>query len=687
MFDAPKPVPAEADAARNAHLGETILTLIQAFLKTGYYTPGHPETQRARAGLFDAVRADLEQHTEITFILVADGERREIFLGGVQSDPLPLSSLMLKSMGELFIPKFAEYFERKNLISFSLKSAITRREFEAFVDLMTEPPTAIDQPEAGRERMTAELVRLDIVMVSTVFNVDLVGAGRKLPWRVKNILSRLKRDLNLLPLYHDLNPTRLAELHRMVLGDIVRPLRNIQMLSELFLNLDLIGFDIAGIEADQLEGILIELVPTERQGLVAVELARSMSELQESFTQWQDVELLVRKEYLRRTLGRLGQALLAAGGADAGLFRQLVDDRVLRLEDLPEELLQRIAEGRLEDEFLGDPEAYLAALAGLPPKLAAQRFAAAQEQIPELIKEGKFDAVAAIFTTASRLGLATQPPIGSNLAERTLLAVNNRLAGKKEEQIALLDLLAGLGDFGVALLAEFLDSRNRFVRGGVLDRLPRLGPSVTPLILAILARRSGWYYLRNTLTVLSKVAYAEPEIGQLLRRSLRHHEPNVRKEAVIALAGLPVSEVELLLLPLLKDPHAEVRQRVIAVLGKQGCVHRDYLAVLHRITVTGAGGAPGLLEQTLKILAHLDLPKEMRPAFEQLLFGLLEERELFGLSQKPTALRPELKIAALAALGQIGSNKALPLLRRYSEDRLNPIAVAASEALRRLEGK
>ena len=41
----------------SSDVGKTVLLLIQAFLKTGYYQPGHPETEKAREGLYEAVQA------------------------------------------------------------------------------------------------------------------------------------------------------------------------------------------------------------------------------------------------------------------------------------------------------------------------------------------------------------------------------------------------------------------------------------------------------------------------------------------------------------------------------------------------------------------------------------------------------------------------------------------------------
>jgi len=41
---------------------------------------------------------------------------------------------MLKGMGELYVSKFAQYMERKDLVSLTLKSRMGQDEFSRFVD-------------------------------------------------------------------------------------------------------------------------------------------------------------------------------------------------------------------------------------------------------------------------------------------------------------------------------------------------------------------------------------------------------------------------------------------------------------------------------------------------------------------------------------------------------------------------
>ena len=68
---------------------------------------------------------------------------------------------------------------------------ISRYEFDSFIDMLTGSAWLEDLRVDGRERMSKTLVEKEILNVSVVFVDDLVGHGRKLPWRVEATLSRL----------------------------------------------------------------------------------------------------------------------------------------------------------------------------------------------------------------------------------------------------------------------------------------------------------------------------------------------------------------------------------------------------------------------------------------------------------------------------------------------------------------
>ena len=52
-----------------ARLAEFLLALIQAFLRTGYYTPDHPESQKAKVGLYEHFQSLFTQRDELTFLV------------------------------------------------------------------------------------------------------------------------------------------------------------------------------------------------------------------------------------------------------------------------------------------------------------------------------------------------------------------------------------------------------------------------------------------------------------------------------------------------------------------------------------------------------------------------------------------------------------------------------------------
>src|SRR4030042_3917602 len=134
--------PEEVERLQKLHskLTDFILHLIQAFLRTGYYTPEHPESKRAKEGLYQQFKSFFDQEGELTFLVKEDQERKEVLVEGLFPEAQRLNRMMAKGMGELYVPRLVKYLERKDLISLSLKSRMDREEFTRFVDVMSEPP-------------------------------------------------------------------------------------------------------------------------------------------------------------------------------------------------------------------------------------------------------------------------------------------------------------------------------------------------------------------------------------------------------------------------------------------------------------------------------------------------------------------------------------------------------------------
>src|SRR5512139_155281 len=92
-----------------ARLTDFVLHLIQAFLRTGYYTPDHPESKKAKEGLYNEFKNLFKLDEELTFFVREDQEGPEILVEGVLPEMQKLSRMMIKGMGELYVPKFAKF--------------------------------------------------------------------------------------------------------------------------------------------------------------------------------------------------------------------------------------------------------------------------------------------------------------------------------------------------------------------------------------------------------------------------------------------------------------------------------------------------------------------------------------------------------------------------------------------------
>ncbi len=121
------PTPTPDDVQKNSKVNITrfFLSLIQAFLRTGYYTPDHPESEKARGGLYADFKKIFSQKNEVTFLVYDDSEETRVLIEGALPGPQGLKDLMLPGMAEMYTPKFTKFLERKDLVSLTLKNTMT----------------------------------------------------------------------------------------------------------------------------------------------------------------------------------------------------------------------------------------------------------------------------------------------------------------------------------------------------------------------------------------------------------------------------------------------------------------------------------------------------------------------------------------------------------------------------------
>jgi HEAT repeat protein len=679
-------IPAEKDKMVPPEVCDFILTLIQAFLKTGYYRSNHPEAKKAMEGLYQGLQKILEDKAEISFLSVADGPVPEVFIVGLTTDPLPVSSLMMKSMSEVFVTRFNDFFERKRLSAFTMKADISSYEFEKFIGIMTESPFDREKEVDVREKLTVDLIKNQILSVSTIFNVDLVGKDKKLPWRVNIALSRLKKDLNMIPLFKGISHEKANEIRRLIFEDIIRPLNTASLATDILINLDLIRNDIAGFNPDDFENSIIENLNRRLLPNVARLLIDEINVLKESYGKLQVPELMNQIANLSGTARKISFKLFEDNSADEELVSRFVKCGLLNEDELPAELAKKIYKHVALDRFLQSPEDFFEQVKkATDPADIEDRILILFDCLPALFSMGKYPEILEIM----KISVVKKMPFDTDMHSALLAKISSAILSRtetasKEEQSELLNVLSFLGRSGNYLIVGLLDSPSRYLRRQTLELLGRKGPEIIPIILAEAKQKEGWFFLRNALIVLTKINAGGPETENLFRHSLRHEEPNVRKEAV---QGIPIvlrGEGESLLLPLLTDPDTEVRKRAATSLVGLKSAHPKLLDYLIGLLTDKSGDGNSDQGQIIELMTDLDLPHNERSRLEDIIIELLKGPSILARVTKQVKPGPAFKRSAIELLGKSGTTKSARVLKGYVSDKDPALGKAASEAIEKI---
>jgi hypothetical protein len=382
--------------------------LLQAVTKSSYYTSEHRESEKAKAGLYAAFAKVVAERPEITFHAHTTAEKRSMLVYGVFDEPTDLARAMLKGMAEIYIPKLSHYFESSGLVSISFKRAMDEGEFHRFVDLLASPGGLA----AGvADRMLQKLAELRIHHISLVVQQDRL-AGRGLSWRVEMALTRLKKDLSVIPLYKHLSEAELQRVRLQVFRDVVRPLRQEKLVRELLENCDLVVAQVAELtqenlaemEAQILASVTEASLPALLEGLAA-DVVRAKREGGERMEQLLRLTRRVAQQLSRRQVEDLEKA-----------FRLLLENRLLAREELPVFVQQKLAVEHDTEVFLKLQDEVLRRFDAVRDGEQYHRYLRLFETIfPELLERADLSAAARVLARVS--GHRTRPATFERRAE------------------------------------------------------------------------------------------------------------------------------------------------------------------------------------------------------------------------------------------------------------------------------
>ena len=678
-------------------LTDFVLHLIQAFLRTGYYTSDHPESKKAKEGLYQKFRELFEEEDELAFLVREEQAGQEIFVEGVLPEAQKLSRMMMKGMGEIYVPKFAKYMERKDLISLTLKSRMKHGEFSSFVDIMSEPTLVDTRRKQDQDRFAQALYSRGIFSISYVFNEEFLDLEREMPWRARLTLSRMRKDLKMIPFFQKMMGQDIQQIRISLLRDALRPIRQSDLLCAILRNSDLATTS-EGLE----ETIEDEIVSSLKKQYL---LNTSKIFLREHL----DLKKLQKQDGFEKKSDRLVKKLSsrlkeAATGETQNLLEEFFRHQLIGLEDLPPALKDKILLERLTDKFLNYTDQFFKQLDQARDKEAFLNVAISfVRMIPELIRRDRYPEILRIFETLKghfhqkRMWALLAGQILEEIGKGTIpqLLKEKFLKGKKEVRVAVIPILAALEIGAIPVLIDILkSSEDQWVRKNACEALIQIGPVAAVHLLKELERQQTSVDTTcDILRVLGQIKSREWQapLTKVAKSFAAHEHSRLREQAIHTLCQVGGPEGEQIYLSSLNDSDMEVRKRAVWCLGMVKSTQGlgKMVEMLKELSAT-----PSPQSDKLETHIYLALGLSGNIAIEgrtseQILIEVLEKRGIKGLLG--FLQKNPLTDASLAAicdtLGKIGTGESVKALTRLEKSQKGSLVPKIREAIKKIEDR
>ena len=677
-----------------AKLTDFLLHLIQAFLRTGYYTPDHPESVRAKEGLFQQFKTLFEAEDELTFLVREEQEQKEILVEGLLPEAQRLSRMMMRGMGELYVPKFAQYLERKDLISLTLKSRMGQTEFTRFIDIMSDPSLIDTRRKQDKERFTQVLLSRGILNISFIFNEELLAPEREMPWRARVTLSRMRKDLKMTPLFQKMLKQEIQYIQRNLLRDALRPNRQSDLLCAILRNSDL-----AGTSESREEFIEDEIIAfLQKQYL----LGTSRIFLREHL----DLKQLKKGDAFEKKSDRLvkkvSYRLKEVGTKEAeNILEEFFRNQLIGLEDLTPALKNKILLERLTDKFLSYTDQFFQQLDQATEKEKFLSVAISFVKIiPELIRRDRYSEILRILETLKKyfhekkMWALLAGQILEEIGKGTipLLLQEKFLTCKKETRIAIVPIFASLEVGAIPPLLTILkSSEDQWVRKNACEALIQIGPvAAVHLLKELSLQETSVETTRDIFRVLGEIKSREwkAPLMELLRRYTAHENPKLKEQALHTLCQVGGSEGEEIFLANLSDLDLDVQKRAIWCLGmiKSTRGVEKMMGKLKQISTTPSPHMDQLETQIYYAFGTSGNLTVEGKTLEQILLETLEKRGLkkwWDPFQKNFLTDRSLG-AIFDALGKIGTKESANVLNKLEKSLKNPLIPKMKETLKKI---
>jgi hypothetical protein len=677
-------------------LTDFTLQFVRAVTKSSYYTAEHQEAGKAKLGIYTAFRALVADRPEVTFYTRKAGERFSILVYGIFQEPTDLARAMLRETSDIYVPKLSHYFEANGLLSISLKPALTEDEFHHFVDLLASPASTTP---GSTNTIVHRLAQNRIHNISVVAVEDRIG-GRGLSWRVEMALTRLKKDLSVIPLYEHLGDEERRQVRLQVFRDVLRPLREVGLIRELLENCDRIVEEVEEFSEDQLAEIEAQVLASVREALLPALLEGLVEDIAEAKRESEkQTDRLLR---LTRRVAKQLRPEQAKSLEDA--FRTLVDGNVLGLEELPAFLQRKFRVERDAATFLRLEERILARL---DRESNADKYRVLLDFLEsiftELLARADPSPTLAIVDHVSEHRIVESP-----FAERPMLAaiwiegvvyaslaedlVRELSQADKLKRESLLELCRRLGDETVPILFRALSGCEKVsTRHAIIEVLADLKYASRAFLRhELLEPDLSTDYLLELLRLLSRVG--GEDCTDLLVPALDHDDALVRIEALGAASVLDPADGDQRILAALSDTDPKVRETALKTLFDRGSTAPALFAFCGRILGEPDESDQGMAHLICSRLTAYDRGEHRKTCVALLCSALgdagKEGRRWWSSLKRSVTADSEfvsVKVAACQALARLCAAEASEALERLSQHANPALKRAARHALEGIE--
>jgi HEAT repeat protein len=643
---------------------EFTVTLVRALGRVGQFDPAKPNFPRVRARLLKELGRLQRTQPEIGYIVgppsVAGGPP-EIWVDGSSPQRVELRRIVGPSIGAAFILQLLEYMQHRGLVMLAFPRGMTEPEWNTFLEIVTVPPVEKSAAAEGR-RLARALIDKRVAHVSLVCEAEQPLAKPDVPWYERLAFTRLAHDLRAAVVLGATTPVAVLEQsERLAAGMAYSYFRKFDVLRQMLFRSQVVD----ELLHDQPALRQVRALEVILHGLPVLSLHGTTGLIFKDSGGASDLPAEPVASVLRAIAERMLK-LPSSRQVDETL-RAMCRRKIVPITRLPIELQEWVLAENWVEGMRTD-------MGKEPPKGSAE-----SNPVRILQKGARYAFIQHLPVQATgileRIKSVAPKAVPEVFDIVTAEAVLADFPQRNDDRRALLALLDQGGETAADSVASVVLSGEPKVREAAAWILTEMkGRGVAAALHALNQDIENEEPAR--LLIACVTGKAKEDAADAFIRQLKHKSAKVRRDALTALASACPPAAEVYVAQALSDPDESVRIRALLLCANTGLGSEKIIPKAIELVAKQARGAPPQV-----VRAAIEVVVRRREAgtlplaeAESALCRLASPIGFLGrlLGQKPVPA--QVMVTAIAALGRLGTDRALKLLARLSHNKDPDIA-------------